>query len=102
MLTVGIIKEYFFVAKICNKTIHGDLNFEDGFSIYFKITPAGILDVYYNDIHIWNELVEGETSFFGVESCDSISRIIACIRNKDDSWKEKYYFNESNIPVDKQ
>ena len=95
MITVGICKEIFFLARVfnhqCTVTISGPSKHLYNIRVY----PNGVMDVWYRANHIWNESV-GDESYFGVESCDSISRIVACIDHDEygDSWK-KYYYNES-------
>lgn len=89
MITVGLVKELFFIAHVFNRSLSSTLHLEDPASqlLMIKITPAGDMDVFYGSNHIWYEKVEGDTSFFGIESCDTISRIIACIDNGT-SWDQ--------------
>jgi hypothetical protein len=101
MITVGIVLELYFIAFTLKQPFRLELTPESEWQtdvrspLTLRVTPNGILDVWYRNTHIWNEKVQGDDSFFGIESCDSISRILACIDAKDHSWKEKYYFNES-------
>ncbi len=107
MITVGLVKEIFYIARVLNKTFYYEVTENTHHNwilrpmetLTVKVTPAGELEVWYRNHHIWGETVEGATSFFGVESCDSISRIIACINNDDYSWKERYYYNEFSNPT---
>ena len=97
MITVSLIKELFFIAAFIKREVWSGLSCgreELPFPLKVRLKPDGELDVWYRGHHIWNENVEGESSFFGVESCDSIARIIACIDNNDNSWLKKYYFSE--------
>lgn len=93
MITVGLIKEINFISKFINGPVE--------FFLYISSEPIKVrvednyLFVFYKDNHIWLELIDGDLSFFGVESVDSISRIIACIDNNDPSWKDLYYYNQS-------
>lgn len=82
MLTVGLVKEFLFISKALGETLHLKL-FKDSpeVALDMRINPVGDLDIFYAGYHIWSEKVEGDTSFFGVESCDTIARIIACIDN---------------------
>jgi hypothetical protein len=85
MVTVGLVKELFFISRVLNDTFYlklfkGELQDNE---LCLKMEPNAALTVYYQGYEIWREIVEGDTSFFGVESCDSISRIIACIDNGD-------------------
>lgn len=93
MITTGFIREAAFIVSHAGK----DLNFRISSEIEFPmmenidifLSKEGIMSISYNNDHIWKEDL-GEHGFFGVESTDSISRIIACINNSDNSWKEKY------------
>ena len=87
MLTVGLVKELYFLAHVLNDTLTVDFKFgRFPHLLKIKINTAGDMDVFYGEQHIWYEKVEGDTSFFGIESCDTISRIIACINNGT-SWE---------------
>ncbi|MEY2859193.1 MAG: hypothetical protein RLZZ74_3506 [Cyanobacteriota bacterium] len=55
-----------------------------------KITN-GVLELFYGQLQIWRESIEGSDSFFGIESCDAIARIIVCIDNRDDTWHKYKY-----------
>lgn len=97
MITVGLVKELYFISKVLKETYCLSVFPQDSngsllnnLKLVLNITPEGELTVWYKGIIIWKEKVDGDDSFFGVESCDTISRIIACINNKDFSWKEKY------------
>jgi hypothetical protein len=50
-----------------------------------------IMDVWYNDTHIWHESLDEATSLFGVESVTTISEITFLIDNGNDSWKSRVY-----------
>lgn len=91
MITIGLIKELFFIALATKQDIKVTLHLKRDLELYIKTN--GKLSVYYNENYIWNELVEGNNSMFGVESCDAISRIINCLDNNDEGWK-KYSYRE--------
>ena len=101
MITIGLIKELYFIAKVTRQVFFTEILVEGAnpllHTLRMRINPEGELDVWYRSVHIWNEIVEGDESFFGVESCDSISRIVACIDNNDASWRDKYYYNQKNL-----
>lgn len=96
MITVGLVKELYYVAHFLRTTVEATLCIatENGpsYPILVYVSADGNLNIWYQEQHIWSEGVEGPTSFFGVESCDTISRIIACINNGSDwsqyRWKE--------------
>lgn len=99
MITVGLIKELYFIAKVLNQDLSVGLNLhpqnlDEIKMVVVRINPSGLMKVHYNLEHIWTEQVEGDASFFGVESCDSISRIIACMNNGTD-WKHLAYHEKS-------
>lgn len=86
MLTVGLAKELYFIAHHFQSPLDVELKLHSlPHVLKLKIDVEGQLDVYYGEHHIWHEKIEGDLSFFGVESCDTISRIIACINNGT-SW----------------
>lgn len=91
MITIGLAKELFFIARVTNQPISAIINN----SLQVTIQPNSVMDVEYNGTHIWNERVDGSDSFFGIESCDNIFKIILAIDSKDDTWREKFYYNES-------
>jgi len=91
MITIGLAKELYFIAKVTNQPATALLN--NG--LYISVQPNSTMDVEYKGIHIWRERIEGDTSFFGIESCDNIFKIINAIDSKDDTWKQKYSYNEA-------
>lgn len=103
MITIGLVKELFFIAAFTKREVNVEFELaNDGFGhapLKVIVKPNGEMDTWYCGNHIWNETVEGEDSFFGVESCDSISRIVSCIDNGDPFWKENYYFNEKEKKI---
>ena len=82
MITIGLIRELHFISSVLKADISIVLNSDlaDPISIEIK---NNIFKVSYHNVQIWKEQIEGDTSFFGVESCDAISRIIAAINNND-------------------
>jgi hypothetical protein len=105
MLTCGLVKELYFIVKTLNQPFTMEffpskaLEGEKIAPLRIEVKPSGTLDIWYRAIHIWNEGLH-EDDFFGVESCDTISRIIACINNKDGSWRERYPFGDSKKNLD--
>lgn len=96
MITVGLIKELLFISTFCNTEVDLETKFPvSDLNINIK---SGILTLYYKENLIWKELIEGDSSFFGIESCDAISRIISCIDNGNPSWKEYVYIELDNFP----
>jgi hypothetical protein len=106
MITVGLIKELYFIAKTLNRAYTMEIFASNALwggkvaPLKVEIKPTGELDVWYQATHIWNESLD-ENEFFGVESCDTISRIVACINNKDFTWRERYPFGDIQKNLDK-
>jgi hypothetical protein len=97
MITVGLIKELSYIVSVFGKEVSFclessvcsypiDVTISNTFELSIRYGPQN------NKQLIWREsLANG--SFFGVESCDAISRIIACIDNattwQQYKWTEK-------------
>jgi hypothetical protein len=93
-ITVGLIRELSYISKVMNRAFYFTLAPSEAQETPISINICfEIMDVWYKEFHIWNESLS-EGSFFGIESCDTISRIIHCIDNKQ-PWQDKYYYNES-------
>ncbi len=93
MITVGLVKELFFIASVAKQQINCAIKPDGNYApIELKVYPAGVLEVDYCGQLIWKETIDGPTSMFGIESCDSISRIIVCIDYGTDwsahKWEE--------------
>ena len=93
-ITVGIIKELYFISKVLNLPVEVTFKSPVKHPLYVRVYN-NILDVEYNSISIWKETIESDISFFGVESCDTISRIIACI-DSGSPW-DKYKWDENRL-----
>ena len=93
MITLGLVRELYFISHV----LKTDISFEISSSSLQRILTLKIrdktLNVWYGGVHIWREVIEGESSFFGIESCDTISRIIACINNNS-PW-DQYRWQDS-------
>ena len=94
MITVGLVKELYFIASHSNQTIGCDISYLGGYSkIHVTVCPSAELIVAYKGQEIWREEISSDSSMFGIESCDTISRIIVCIDNGTDwsihKWQEK-------------
>jgi len=105
MITVGLVKELHFIASAIQdvfylKLFKGERNDNE---LCLKMTPAGQLNVWYDGHEIWSEKVDGVTSFFGVESCDAIARIIVCIDNGNlQGARELFFFEQDGLSLDKK
>lgn len=96
MITVGLVKELYFIAHVTQTPVLCDIKLGGGFSpVSLTISHDGLLEAAYKGQTIWREHVEGDGSYFGIESCDTISRILACIDNGSD-WTQ-YRWEESSL-----
>jgi hypothetical protein len=95
MLTIGLAKEMFFVAHVLGDSFYFKIfkGEKQDNEMCVKMTPEGRMTVWYQGKEIWQEVIDGPESFFGIESCDTIARIVACIDNGTSwdqyRWKEK-------------
>ena len=88
MITVGLIKELRFLACASKSpvVVHLHTSFSQG-RISIKVTEDR-LKVFYGKDEIWVESLEDSISMFGVESCDTLARIIGLIDSGDDKvWR---------------
>lgn len=94
MITIGLAKELYFMAHILKQNVEALVVIGAGNAIKLNLTVDGMLDVFFRKedtwYHIWHEKVEGDDSFFGIESCDAISRITACIESGT-PWQHLVY-----------
>ena len=94
MITVGLIKEVHFIACIFGRPVLLDFRLgADTQSLNIEVNEDNLF-IRYAGQEIWKERLSGADSGFGIESCDNISRIIACLDAGDDSWKTKYKYIE--------
>ena len=95
LITTSLINEIYYIARISGKNFFLESFPEEfrGNTSYLPLTinvsPQGIFKLWYKGVQIWEESVV-EDSFFGVESVDTISRIITCIDNGDVNWRSRY------------
>jgi len=88
MITVGLIAELSFISKHLQSPIRCTLKpISSEKYLDIRVELDKNFTLWYDDKLIWSEDIN---DFFGGESCDTISRIVACIDNKDNSWKNKY------------
>lgn len=95
MITVGLVKELYFISRVLKTPVEIEFTSPSIPSTLLIKINNNVLDVEYACQHIWHETIEGDTSFFGVESCDTIARIMACINNGT-SW-EQYRWDEKPL-----
>lgn len=91
MITIGLVKEIHFLSKVFKTKTSVTLALEKYQTSILIEVGDDKLKVTYNHQVIWEESL-GDESYFGVESCDAISRIINCI-NSNTSW-DQYKWTE--------
>ncbi len=91
MITVGICKEIGFMAKMLGRHITCDLKADVWNTVRIAVSSDLMMEVHYNNILLLKEKIDGPESMFGAESCDNVSRAIACIDNKSDNYKNYIY-----------
>ena len=101
MITVGIIRELEFMAKTADSNVYVVMRVANK-NISMKIWDNNVI-INYEGQKIWEENIYGEANWFGIESCDSVARIISCI-DKGESWQESYGWKKSDnkiqVPLD--
>lgn len=89
IITVGICKELGYIAKISGSYTTAILQSDPWVKLKIGVSNSLMMEIWYNDIKIWAESLD-DSNMFGIESIDSISRIISCLDNKDQTWASKY------------
>ncbi len=98
MITVGVIRELEFMAKAVNSDMYVVIQIANK-KLSMKIWDNQVI-INYEGQKIWEENIYGEGNWFGIESCDSVSRIIHCI-DKGEPWQEAYGWKKSNNEIHK-
>ena len=88
MITVSIVYELQFVAKHFCSTLTACLQLKDRSPVTLSVT-SDELEVRYQQELIWKEKIVGPESNFGVESVDTIARIMNAI-DTGQPWKDKF------------
>jgi hypothetical protein len=101
MITVGLIRELDYLSRMLSTPVDVILTSLVCNPIHIKVN-LGVLDIEYCDKHIWHEEIESSVNMFGVESCDTISRIITCLDNGDVTNAERmFYLDKPPFSLDK-
>ena len=92
MITVGLVNELRFISSVLKTGVHVKLSLDqikDEVSIDIK---DQFLTVSYVGHIIWKESLEDATTMFGIESCDTLVRIICLIDSGDtEQWAKLVY-----------
>jgi hypothetical protein len=86
-ISVGLIREMEFISTFLKIPVHFTFHLKYNLDIFIKDKK---MELKYNNIPIWKENVLPD-GMFGLESCDSISRLINAYDNSGD-WKKYCYF----------
>lgn len=92
MITVGLVNEIQFLSNIFETPIYLKIATEKTSGVLNFIVKDGYLELIYKQNKIWKEKISGADSMFGIESCETILKIISLIEKNDDLWKELCYF----------
>ncbi len=93
MITVGIVKELEFMSRVLRQDV-STLVWVGRRKIGIETSENRVVISYGGEI-IWDENVYGEGNWFGIESCDTIYRIIKCI-DDEEPWREKHEWKKSD------
>lgn len=91
MITVGIVQELNYISQTLNipvKTIISMPLAKEPLYIYIS---NNYFELQYNNQKIWKEEIFSPSSMFGIESCDSIAKIIYMIDNNIEEWRDIVY-----------
>lgn len=92
MITVGLIQELRFISDSFKTPISSLITCGATTRPIIVKIQEGILKVDYGNDYIWKEDIASVSSMFGIESCDSIARIIYSIDNNIPDWQKMCYF----------
>ena len=79
MITVGLVQEISFISKFFETPIYLKMATPKTSGVLNIIFEKGYLELTYKQNKIWKEKVIGAESMFGIESCETILRIISLI-----------------------
>lgn len=92
MITVGLIQELNYISKALNVPVNSAISIPYARNSLFIFVNNNFFELTYDNKKIWREEIISPISMFGIESCDSISKIIYKIDNNIEEWKEMCYF----------
>lgn len=92
MITVGLVREFHFISEVLGTPLFINIASQRTKSQVGVGIKDGVLEVFYDlNNKIWKEDISTDASMFGVESCDTIARIIHLIDNGSEEWKNLIY-----------
>jgi len=94
MITVGLINELRFISKALRTPISASIKSEKTNSEIHINIKEQILNISYLGYLIWTESLDDTITMFGVESCDSIARIVLLVDSGDTEQWRKLVFKD--------
>lgn len=91
MITVGLINELIFISDAFKSPISVSVKVDKINHPILLAIDGDFLNLEYNGAAIWSEDIKSPSSLFGVESCDTIARILFHIDAGDEAWKDMCY-----------
>ena len=92
MITVGLVQEISFISKFFETPMYLKIATPKASGVLNVILKDEYLELIYKQNKIWKEKVSGAESMFGIESCETILKIISLIDSNDERWKTFCYF----------
>lgn len=94
MITVGLVQELNYVSQALGVSVKASISIPLAKEQLFIKIENNWLFLSYSSKEIWKEEIFSPSSMFGIESCDSVSKIIYMIDNNIEEWKEMVYFEK--------
>lgn len=94
MITVGFINELNYISNVLNVPVKCAISIPYAKKSLMIEVKDNYFELDYDSSRIWREEIMSPSSMFGIESCDSISKIIYMIDNNIEDWKEMVYFEK--------
>jgi len=91
MITVGLINELIFISDAFKSPISVSARVDKIKHPVLLTIDGDFLSIEYNGAAIWNEDIKSPSSLFGVESCDTVARILFHVDAGNETWKEMCY-----------
>jgi len=101
MITVGVVREIAYMSQRVGEPLYISMHLAD--KLFGLKVEENKVWISYQGQAIWEENIYGEGNWFGIESCDTIARIVDLIDN-DEPWQEKHGWKKSDnnrrVPLD--
>jgi hypothetical protein len=101
MITVGVVRELAYMSGYVGVEVCTSIDVS-GKIIGLRVSE-NYVKISYQGQKIWEENIYGEGNWFGIESCDTIYRIMECI-DKGEPWQKEHGWSKSDntrhVPLD--